>query len=98
MKGYDYSQTGAYFVTVCTQNHECLFGTIVDGKMRLNDAGRMAQMIWDEIPHRFPNALLDASIVMPNHFHGIIVLTDNGRGESCIHPDLPTKTTLRSIS
>ena len=86
LKGYDYSQAGVYFVTVCTQNHECLFGTIVDDRIRLNDAGRMVQMMWDEIPHRFSNALLDASIVMPNHFHGILILTDNGRGESCIRP------------
>ncbi|MCD6336222.1 MAG: hypothetical protein J7M27_13010 [Candidatus Latescibacteria bacterium] len=86
LKGTDYSQVGAYFVTVCTQNYECLFGSIVDDKMRLNDAGRMIQMIWDEIPQRFPNALLDASIVMPNHFHGILILTDNGRGEYKIRP------------
>ena len=87
LQGTDYSQAGAYFATVCTQNYECLFGSIADDKMRLNDAGRMVQMMWEEIPHRFSNALLDASIVMPNHFHGILILTDNGRGESCIRPD-----------
>ncbi len=43
LKGYDYSRSGAYFVTICTQNRECLFGEIVDGKMRLNEPGRILQ-------------------------------------------------------
>ena len=49
LKGYDYTQTGAYFVTVCTQERGCLFGEIVDGEMGLNDAGRMVQMVWEEV-------------------------------------------------
>lgn len=54
LRGYDYSQAGAYFVTICTQNRECLFGDIVDREMRLNDAGEMVQMVWDEIPANYP--------------------------------------------
>jgi putative transposase len=53
-KEYDYSQSGAYFVTVCTHNRECLFGEIVDGKMILNNAGRIVQAMWSELPGRFP--------------------------------------------
>jgi len=53
LKGYDYSQRDAYFVTVSTQNRECLFGTIVDAEIELNDAGRVVQMIGDETPTVF---------------------------------------------
>ncbi len=72
--GYDYSHTGAYFVTICTQHRECLFGDIVNGKMILNDAGRMVQTGWDEIPTRYPGIDIDAFQIMPNHIHGIIVV------------------------
>ncbi len=84
LQGYDYSQAGAYFMTICTQNRKCRFGDIVDGKMRLNDAGRMIQTVWDELPRRDANIDLDIFIVMPNHIHGILVF--HGRGESCIRP------------
>lgn len=50
LKGYDYSQAGAYFVTICTQNKECLFGEIVDGNMVLNDAGRIVTSEWRNTP------------------------------------------------
>ena len=84
LQGYDYSQNGAYFVTACTQNRECFFGHIADGKMVLNDAGRMLWAVCDELPMRFSDMELDEFIVMPNHIHGIIVLCR--RGESCIRP------------
>jgi putative transposase len=75
LQGYDYAQAGAYFVTICTQGRECLFGEIVDGEMHLNGAGRMIQLVWEELPHQYLGVGVDASIVMPNHIHGIIVLT-----------------------
>jgi len=74
LRGYDYSQAGAYFVTICTNNRECLFGEVVDGEMRWNDAGRMVNKCWYEIPAHFPHVELDAFVVMPNHVHGIIVV------------------------
>jgi REP element-mobilizing transposase RayT len=76
LKGYDYSQAGAYFVTICTQGRACLFGEVVDGEMRLNDAGRMVVAEWERLPALFPNVVLDAFVVMPNHIHGIVILTD----------------------
>ena len=54
LKGYDYSRHGAYFITICVQNRECLFGEIIDGEMILNDAGVMVQSVWDEIPQFYP--------------------------------------------
>jgi len=80
LKGYDYSREGLYFITICTHNRECLFGEIVDGNMILNEAGKIADACWQDIPNHFPNAVLHEYIVMPNHVHGIIELVDGGGG------------------
>jgi REP element-mobilizing transposase RayT len=95
LKSYDYSQAGMYFVTICTQNHDCFFGHIIDFKMRLNDAGMMIQSVWDDLPNRFANLELDAVVVMPNHIHGIFVLGHGNdhpghcTGEPCVRPKYP---------
>jgi len=80
LKGYDYSQAGAYFITICTQDRACLFGDVVDGEMRLNDVGGMVHDEWLRTADMRPNVELDAFVVMPNHFHGIIILHPDGRG------------------
>jgi len=80
LKDYDYSQSGAYFITICTQKRECLFGEIVDGEMRLNDAGQMVQTKWDELPKYYTGIDIDEFVIMPNHFHGIILIHDVGAG------------------
>jgi REP element-mobilizing transposase RayT len=72
---------GAYFVTICTRERECLFGHVVNGEMRLNDAGEIARRCWEDIPDHFPLAELDAFVIMPNHVHGIIVVP--GKGTAC---------------
>ena len=72
LRGYDYSQAGAYFITICTQNRECFFGEIIDNEMRFNEYGNIVLKQWDAIPERFPSIELDAFVVMPNHIHGII--------------------------
>ncbi len=74
LKGYDYSQTGAYFVTICTQNRECLFGEILNVEMVLNNAGRMIEKWWLELNRKFLTVETEEYVVMPNHFHGIIVI------------------------
>lgn len=74
LKGYDYSRCGAYFVTVCTHNRECIFGQIADGKTDLTDVGKMAQQCWHEIPQHYPSVILDEFVVMPNHVHGILMV------------------------
>ena len=80
LPGYDYSKTGTYFVTICTQNRECLFGTIVDGEMRLNGVGRIVQSVWNGLPEHYPHVALDVMTIMPNHVHAIIVLAPVGGG------------------
>jgi len=73
LKGYDYSQPGGYYVTIVTQNRECLFGDVVDGKMALNEAGQMIKKWYLELENKFTDILCDAYVVMPNHFHSIII-------------------------
>jgi len=76
LKGYDYSQPGAYFVTICTRNKEYLFGEIIDGKMMLNKVGEIVRDEWNRIPRIHKNAKLDEYVIMPNHLHGVIMITD----------------------
>ncbi len=88
LKGYDYSQAGAYFITICTHNRQPFFGNIVrpgfapaqlselapPAQMLLNEYGRIAHEQWLQIPTRFDNIELDAFVVMPNHIHGILII------------------------
>jgi len=77
LQGYDYSQNGAYFITLCTHNRECLFGQIQNGQMILNEYGKMVEQCWNNLSNHYDNIELDAYVIMPNHFHGIILITDN---------------------
>lgn len=86
LKGYDYSQAGAYFVTICVQDRVCLFGDVVDGNVRLNDAGRMVERWWLELNRKFAYVQSDAFVVMPNHIHGIIVIQSNVGADLCVCP------------
>ncbi|MBN1873621.1 MAG: hypothetical protein JXA33_05280 [Anaerolineae bacterium] len=91
LKGYDYALPGSYFVTICAQHFACLFGQVVDGVMILNDAGRMVERVWADIPERFPAVRSDIHVIMPNHFHAIITITapssgDTRRGDPCGRP------------
>lgn len=73
---FDYSQPGAYFVTIVTQDRKRLFGDVLDGEMVLNDIGRMVTDFWLAIPNHFSNVELGEYMVMPNHIHGIISITN----------------------
>lgn len=86
MKGYDYTGPGAYYVTVCTQERECLFGEVINREMTLNSAGRMVETVWHGLRKRFPFVILDTFMVMPNHIHGILVLSGNNQGEHKVRP------------
>jgi REP element-mobilizing transposase RayT len=72
LKGYDYSSSGLYFITMCVQNRAHLFGKIENREMVLNDAGKMIQTEWINLKTRFPNIELHEFVVMPDHFHGIL--------------------------
>jgi putative transposase len=76
LPGYDYAKAGAYFITVCAHNRASLFGSIQGDEMIANDAGDMLNTMWDAFTVRFPHVSIDASVVMPNHIHAILVLAD----------------------
>ena len=74
--GYDYTQPGAYFVTICAHERQHLFGEVVDGQMRLSSAGRVVDWYWRRLPQHFPHVRLGAHMVMPNHAHVILWIVD----------------------
>ncbi len=71
LAGYDYSQPGFYFVTICTQEHRLVFGSIVDDRMNLRSPGQIAQSVLVTLPRRFAHVKLDEYVFMPNHMHAI---------------------------
>ena len=79
LKNYDYSQRGAYFITLCAKNRECLFGDIQNSTMILNEYGKIVEQCWMGLPDHYDNVKLDEYVIMPNHFHGIIWITDDAR-------------------
>jgi len=96
LKGYDYSQKGAYFITICTQSRKCLFGNIVDGKMVLSKIGEIIANEWSNTPELRPNIELDEFVVMPNHIHGIVVITEPARRRGVLQyaPSLACRNTM----
>ena len=89
LKGYDYSRNGSYFVTICVQNRQCLFGEIIDGIMHINDAGRMILKRWLELTHKFPTIDNQPYVIMPNHVHGIITIQyENAKSDVLVGADL----------
>ncbi|MTJ53442.1 hypothetical protein FJR38_12710 [Anabaena sp. UHCC 0253] len=110
LKGYDYSQQGAYFVTICTYQRNCLFGEIVDDEMKLNTNGEITRGSWLSIPRHFQNVGLDEFVIMPNHLHGIIIIAEEGEAlaisndqnqqklsSQCFAPTTPTTPTGEKI-
>ncbi len=93
LKNYNYSSGGYYFVTICVQDRECMFGNIagvdpcIDPNIELNDAGKMIGRWYLNTAQRFKNVILDEYQIMPNHLHGIIVIR-NGNGQT--HGFAPT--------
>ena len=82
LRGYDYSRAGAYFVTICTHNKECLFGSVMGENMVLSDFGRMVEVEWLKTAEIRKNVILDVRVIMPNHFHGIVLITEKDSGKA----------------
>ena len=76
LAGYDYALSGAYFITIVAHDRGCLFGDLMEGVVRLNMAGIMIEKWWMEVDHKFPTIEIDEYVVMPNHFHGIVLIKD----------------------
>ncbi len=101
LKAWDYSSNGRYYITICVNNHECVFGYITARKMVLSNLGKNAESCWREIPHHFPFVKLDEYVVMPNHIHGIIVIEKTVKhrkhGESAKHGESVETQNLASL-
>ena len=76
LQGYDYTSAGAYFITIVTYQRECLFGEIQNGEMTLSAMGQIADENWRAIPEHFPQVVLGAFVLMPNHVHGVIIINE----------------------
>ena len=83
LKGYDYSRKGAYFVTICTNQKECVLGCVENGSMVLNEIGQMVRKAWTELPTHYAGVDIDEFVVMPNHLHGIIILNVGAGPRAC---------------
>ncbi len=98
LQEYDYAQPGAYFVTIVSYRRKNIFGEIIDGEMNLNQAGKIVEQTWRDIPNHFPNTSSEIFIVMPNHIHGIINIIEN-KPVGAIHesplPDSPLVESLQ---
>ena len=90
LNGYDYSQEGWYYVTVCVQNQVCLFGNITNDQMQLNKAGHMVKVWWQKIGNKFPMVQTNEYIIMPNHFHGIVKINVYPHDKGQPHGVAPT--------
>lgn len=74
LAGFDYRDPGMYFVTPCAYLHQSRFGVVVDGAMQPSEVGHIVATVWQEIPLTFPQVTLDSWVLMPNHFHGLLLL------------------------
>jgi putative transposase len=101
LPGYDYSQPGAYFVTICAYQRQCIFGEIIDGQMRLNQYGAIVADEWQKSSIIRREIELDAWVVMPNHFHGIVMIANDcvgANGRSPLHGDSSPRMKPKSLS
>ncbi len=98
LKGYDYSQPGFYFITICTKNRAHVFGKINNGVMHLNEYGRVAKKEWIRTEGLRFNVIIDAYIIMPNHMHGIIEISHYGPQPVWAYRDMPVRKSFQSPS
>ena len=100
LKGWDYSSEGSYFVTICTQDRDNLFGRVANGKMELNQYGKIVNQCWFDLPNHYDNIRLDEFVIMPNHVHGIIIIdnrinyVDVETGLKPVSTVIPTETVI----
>lgn len=97
LRGYDYTQAGAYFVTICVGQRKCLLGEIINDEMQLSQLGQIASASWAQLAEQYPYVNLDAWVVMPNHLHGIILITNEIGGGSRTAPTIQPKSLGRLI-
>ena len=90
---YDYSQSGGYYVTVCTHQKARLFGDVVDGVVQLSDVGKIVEDVWLGLPDHYYHLRLGDYVVMPNHIHAIMILIDDEIALTPVGADLSSAPT-----
>lgn len=98
LPGYDYAQPGAYFVTICTKDRRSLFGVIANQAVLLSPIGHIVEQCWLALPNHFPHLSLDAFVIMPDHLHGILVLSGNTVSAQPMPHEPPRGTQPNSLS
>jgi len=85
LRNWDYGGCASYFITICSQNRECYFGEIIDCKMRLSEIGKIVENEWLKTFELRPdmNLINDEFVIMPNHFHAIIIIGENEYNTNC---------------
>lgn len=94
-QNWDYTANGYYFITICTRDRQCLFGDIIDGKIQLSVIGQIVAEEWQKTEQIRSNVQIDASVVMPNHLHGILIIQ---KPVETLHPNTPVETFRRNVS
>ena len=74
LQNYNYKSAGIYFITMCVNQRQCLFGDMENKKLKLNDAGKMIARIFEGLPNYYEGLISDVYAVMPDHFHGILII------------------------
>ena len=97
LQNWDYSSSGWYYVTICTKDRICYFGSITNRKINLSDIGKIAKQYWKEIPDHFNNIILEEYTIMPNHIHGIIIIQNNVETGHAPSLQIKNKHTLGNI-
>ena len=96
LASWDYSWPGWYFVTIVVQDRRCCFGKVIGDRIIYTPLGRAADECWNAIPEHHPGVRLDEYVIMPNHLHGIIVLTDNGSSPPFLREGARSSTRLHA--
>jgi REP-associated tyrosine transposase len=86
---FDYTTAGAYFVTICTHQRRDLFGKVIDARTQLSEAGEIVEAEWYKTAGKRPYLHLDRHVVMPNHFHGIVILDGSEAVRDIQRPGAP---------
>ena len=89
LENYNYADSGAYFVTIVAQNRQCIFGNVVDSKIELNEFGRILAEEWERSKDIRQEIALDAFVAMPNHIHGVLIMTNHDVGATAGRPSRP---------
>lgn len=97
LKDYDYSKSGAYFITICVKDRQCLLGSIVDAEIKLSEHGLITTKSWKWLSSAYPHISLDEWTIMPNHLHGVIFINQPNAGGSRTAPTIPQSLPLSRL-